>query len=83
MKPVMNADGTLDTSEILAYTNTGDSKANTFSQIDGTYVTAEIIQKPGDKNPQYLAPKAMRDAAQNANITDGTDGYYTADEYTP
>lgn len=49
MKPVMNADGTLDTSEILAYTNTGDSKADTFSQIDGTYVTAEIIQKPGDK----------------------------------
>lgn len=83
MKPVMNADGTLDTSEILAYTNTGDSKANTFSQIDGTYVTAEIIQKPGDKNPQYLAPKAMRDAAQNADITDGADGYYNADEYTP
>ena len=83
MKPVMNADGSLDVSQILAYANTGDTKANTFAQIDAANVTAEIIQKPGDKNPQYLAPKAMRDAAQNADLTDGADGYYTADEYTP
>ena len=83
MKPVMNADGSLDVSQILAYANTGDTKANTFAQIDAANVTAEIIQKPDDQNPQYLAPKAMRDAAQNADLTDGADGYYTADEYTP
>ena len=83
MKPVVDDSGKLDVSQVLAYTNTGDSKSGTFAAIDTANVEAEIIQTPETKNPKYLAPKAMRDAAQNTAITDEADGYYTADQYTP
>ena len=67
MKPVMNADGSLDVSQILVYANTGDTKANTFAQIDAANVTAEIIQKPEDHNPCRF-PTSLRAGTDSGSI---------------
>ena len=83
MKPVVDADGNLDVSQILAYTNSGDSKSGQFDSIDAQNIEAELIQTPETKNPIYLAPNSMRDAAQNDALRDDDTAYYAAEDYTP
>ncbi len=90
IEPKLDKDGNPDFSSLKSYIlSSGTSKASKYTEIDSDDMVIEVLQKPGDENPEYKTPNIMRDPVLSTKVMNKTgdsyeneSAYYDTDEQT-
>ncbi len=90
IEPKLDKDGNPDFTNLKAeILSSGTSSNPGYTTIDSKDVEVEVLQKPGDKNPEYKTPNIMRDPVLSSSAMNKSgdsyankEAYYETDEQT-